>query len=335
MPATLFLTHRGLFQQQRILSVAPPELQISLLRDASKEQILASIPAMEFLITEREDVIDADIIAAARKVRLIQRLGSQTWDIDLTAARSAGIPVCCWPDMSTIHVAEHCVMQILTLLRRTREMNAIMDQTAWNQPSKRCDEDTFAYNWTGRTGVVALRERTVGILGFGEIGRELAAMLKGFGCRVLYNKRRRMSELGEKELQVTFASQEEILREADIVVCLRPFSADAAQSMNGQVFASMKNGSYFTFCGGSGMVNEDDLIACLRSGQLAGAALDTYTFEPLPKDSPLLVLRAESAALNILLTPHVAAGTGGGSRRSEYSNLLHCLNGEALLYQVA
>jgi len=335
MSATLFLTHRGHFHQQRILAAAPENLEISLRRDASKVEILRLLPEMEFLITEREDLIDADMIAAGRKLRLIQRLGSQTYDIDLAAAKAASIPVCNWPDPSTIFVAEHCMMQTLVLLKKVREMSYVMNQAAWERPALRSDEDTFAYNWSGRLGVRGLWEKTAGILGFGEIGRELAVMLKGFNVRVLYNKRRQMSAQAEKELAISFTSTDELVRQSDVVYCLLPFIAETAQSMNAELFAKMKPGSYFVFCGGSGMVNEDDLIAALRSGHLAGAALDTYTYEPLPKDSPLLAMHRAADSVNLLLTPHVAAGTDGGSRKSEYTNLTRRMAGEPLLYQVA
>ena len=120
MPKTLFLTHRGAWQNQRLISAAPAALGLEFIqrRDASKEEILSLIPEAEFLISEREDVIDADIIAAARKLRLIQRLGSQTYDIDRQAAKAAGIPVCFWPDLGTIAVAEHCMMQTLAILKK-------------------------------------------------------------------------------------------------------------------------------------------------------------------------------------------------------------------------
>lgn len=227
------------------------------------------------------------------------------------------------------------MMQILVLLKKTREMSSIMAQAAWEQPSQRCDEDTFAYNWTDRTGVGTLWEKTSGILGFGEIGRHLALMLKGFNCRVFYHKRRQMPSQAESELSITYASPDEVLRQSEVVICLVPFINHAAQSIDAGVFSRMKAGSYFVFCGGSGMVNEDDLIAALRSGHLAGAALDTYTFEPLPKDSPLLDVHRAAEPVNLLLTPHVAAGTGSGNRQSEYSNLMRRLAGEPLLNRVA
>ena len=91
---TLFITHRGERHQQAALDAAPAELDVTLRRSPSKDEIIALLPGKEFLITERSGEIDADIIRAGHDLRLIQRLGAQTHDIDLDAARAAGIPVC-------------------------------------------------------------------------------------------------------------------------------------------------------------------------------------------------------------------------------------------------
>jgi phosphoglycerate dehydrogenase-like enzyme len=331
---TLFLTHRGQFHQQNILAAAPEELEITMLRDASKEEILRLLPAMDFLMTEREDVIDADLIAAGRKLRLIQRLGSQTWDIDLAAAKKSSIPVCYWPDQSVINVAEHALMMTLNLVKKMRELSATIDAVGWTGSPRLSDEDTFAYNWTGRKGIGTLRHKQVGILGLGEVGRELAARLKGFDCQVLYHKRRRMPLAAEKEIGITYLPWEDLTGRSDVIYGLLPYSNVASQSFDASFFARMKPGSYFVFCGGSGLVDEQDLLDALHSGHLAGAALDTYTYEPLPVDSPLLTLHRDPS-VNLILTPHVAAGTLTAGRSEDYSNLLRRLGGRDLLYRVA
>jgi phosphoglycerate dehydrogenase-like enzyme len=106
---TLFLTSRGGRHQQNALNAAPSDLDITMRRDPPREQILRLLPQMEFLITERAGIIDAEIIAAGRNLKLIQQLGSQTWDID--AARRANIPVCYLPAWTCILVAKHAVLQ--------------------------------------------------------------------------------------------------------------------------------------------------------------------------------------------------------------------------------
>jgi lactate dehydrogenase-like 2-hydroxyacid dehydrogenase len=158
--------------------------------------------------------------------------------------------------------------------------------------------------------------------------------LRGFETTVLYHKRRRLPAAAEEQIAIRYAVPGEILRQAGVVYGLLPFAAETAQSLNEAFFAQMKPGAYFVFCGGSGMVDETALIEALRSGHLAGAALDTYTMEPLPKESPLLALHRD-LAVNLILSPHVAGGTVPSGRRGDYTNLTRLLAGEELLYRVA
>ncbi len=335
---TLFITHRGERHQKAALDSAPPELAVTVRRTPSKEEILARLPGIEFLITERTGEIDADIIAAGKNLRLIQRLGSQTYDIDLAAAQAAEIPVCYLPVRGCIMVAEHMLLQMLALAKRLREVMDVTEEAQdYGQPPKRCDEDYFAYNWSGRQGVTGLWGSTVGILGMGEIGTELARRLRGFGCTVLYNKRNRLPAAAEQELNVGFAEVGEMLAASDIVCMLLPFFPETEQSLGADFFAAMKPGALFVDCGGSGVVDEEALAAALRSGHLAGAALDTFTFEPIALDDPLLALARDPRA-NVVLTPHTAAGTGvigRGERVEDYDNLLRVLRGEPLVGRLA
>lgn len=331
---TLFITHRGLRHQQAALEAAPAELEVTMRRSPSKEEIIALLPEMEFLISERTGEIDADIIAAGKKLRLIQRLGSQTYDIDLEAARAAGIPVCYLPVRSCIMVAEHMLLQMLALAKRLREvMDLTLEADDFGQPPRRCDEDYFAYNWTGRENILGLWGATVGILGMGEIGTELARRLRGFGCTVLYNKRNPLPEAAERELNVQFAGVDDMLARSDYVCMLLPFFPETEQSLSRDFFAKMKPGSIFVSCGGSGVVDEEALAEALRSGHLYGAAVDTYTFEPIAPDDPLLPLARDPRA-NIVLTPHTAAGTvaaASSERYGDYTNIMRVLHGEPLV----
>ncbi len=331
---TLFITHRGLRHQQAALEAAPAELEVTIRRSPSKEEIIALLPEMEFLISERTGEINADIIAAGKKLRLIQRLGSQTYDIDLEAARAAGIPVCYLPVRSCIMVAEHMLLQMLALAKRLREvMDLTLEADDFGQPPRRCDEDYFAYNWTGRENILGLWGATVGILGMGEIGTELARRLRGFGCTVLYNKRNPLPEAAERELNVQFAGVDDMLARSDYVCMLLPFFPETEQSLSRDFFAKMKPGSIFVSCGGSGVVDEEALAEALRSGHLYGAAVDTYTFEPIAPDNPLLPLARDPRA-NIVLTPHTAAGTvaaASSERYGDYTNIMRVLHGEPLV----
>ncbi|MCA9907456.1 MAG: hypothetical protein KC519_02320, partial [Anaerolineae bacterium] len=108
-PKTIFTTERSPFHQERALAAAPPDLDITLLHRPSREALQNALVDAEYLISERVGLIDAELIAAAPRLKLILRLGSLTHDIDLDAARSAGVIVCRWPDAGAIRVAEHTI----------------------------------------------------------------------------------------------------------------------------------------------------------------------------------------------------------------------------------
>ena len=336
----LFLTERSLRHQQDALAGAPPELEIVMLRRPTRAELLSTIADSEFLISERADVIDAEVISAGKELRLIQRLGSLTYDIDLQAAQQAGIPVCTWPIRGCILVAEHIVMQMLALVKRLPEVKLVAEQAAeWGRVSRRTDENIFAYNWSGRSGIDGIEGATVGILGFGEIGAELARRLIGFcPAQILYNKRQQLPISTERELGLTFAPYDQLIRESDFLCSLLPFYPATDQSLNSQSFASMKPGALLVHCGSGSVIDEQALATALHSGQLAGAALDTFEWEPIRPDNPLLPL-ARDPQMNVLLTPHTAAGAGSAKastaapvRSTDYTNILRLLAGEPLLY---
>lgn len=334
---TLFLTQRGLQHQQWALEGAPPELELIMRRGASREELLALLAEAEFLISERTGVIDAEMIAAAPRLRLIQRLGRQTWDIDLDAARRAGAPVCYQPINGCVMVAEQMMLQMLGLLKRVREaMHVTAEAADYGVATQRGDEDTFAYNWSQRGGIGRLTGATVGILGFGEIGLEVAEQLRGFHCVVLYHKRTRLPAMVEEQLRLEYATPDAIATRSDIVCSLLPYQGPQ-EPIDATWFARMKPGSLFVHCGSGATVDEAALLDALRLGHLAGAALDTYTYEPLRPDNPL-VQAVQEPVLNLILTPHIAAGgvtAGGHGRVQDYDNILALLEGRALRYQIA
>lgn len=340
MISVLFLTDRGLLHQQDVLAAAPPELNVHLLRRPAREQALRCLPEVEFLISERSGEIDGAMIAAGKRLRLIQRLGSLTYDIDLDAARAAGIPVAAWPIPMCMRVAEHMLLQMLALAKRLPEVTAVANAAGhWGRPSQRTDEDTFTWNWSRRRDVGELFGRTVGILGFGEIGAELARRLRGFApARVLYHKRQRLPTAAEAELGVTYAGPDELLAQSDHVCCLLPYSAQTDMLIDAGFLSRLKAGTCLVGCGSGSVVDEAALAQALRAGHLAGAALDTFEWEPIRPDNPLLSLARDPTA-NVLLTPHTAAGgdsdAGDVGRQEDYENVARLLRGEPILHRVA
>jgi lactate dehydrogenase-like 2-hydroxyacid dehydrogenase len=336
--ATVFITHRGLFHQQAALDAAPPDLDITMLRTPTKEEILGLLPGTEFLISERSGIIDEEIIRAGKNLRLIQRLGSQTHDIDMDAAKSAGVPVCYLPIRSCIMVAEHMMMQILGLSKRVNEMMEVVRsaETFGKEPT-RCSEDIFAYNWSEREDIHGLWESTVGILGMGEIGFELARRLRNFGCKVLYNKRNPLPSFTERDLNIQYAKLDDLVSSSDYVCILLPFLPETEQSLNSEFFSKMKPGSCFISSGGSGVIDEKSLADAISSGRLYGAAVDNFTWEPIREDCPLLE-PARKPGANVILTPHTAAGTvpqvNKDLRINDYQNLVRIINGEELVFRL-
>jgi len=335
---TLFLTERGLRHQQDALAAAPPELDVTILRRPDAETLRPLLAEAVFLISERAGVVDRAMIAAAPNLKMILRLGSLAHDIDLDAARAAGVVVATWPQRGVIMVAEHVVMQMLALVKRLREVEAIAVAAGDWGPARRTDEDTFAYNWSGRRGIGGLWQQTVGILGFGEIGAELARRLRGWECRVLYNRRRRLPEWTERELGIEYAAQEELLARSRFLVNLLPYFPETDLSLGRAQFAAMMPGAFLVSCGSGSVIDEAALADAVRSGHLAGVALDTFEWEPLRPDNPLRRLAAEGPRWNVLLTPHTAAGAPPAgvvpTRAGDYEPILRFLRGEPISHRL-
>lgn len=336
------LSHRVLYlcplaevHLERRRRAAPPGIEPIMRRNPSREEIIELLPSAECLISDRAAVIDRDVIAVGRHLKLIQRIGSLTHDIDLEAAREFGVPVAYWPLRSCIFVAEHLLMQMLALLKRARPMHAIAtSRQTWGREPKRTDENTFAYNWSGQRGIYGLWQATVGILGLGEIGVEVARRLRGFETRTLYYKRHRLPLTIEQELSLSYLTAEELIAQSDVLVSLLPYSPETDTFLNASRLALMKPTAILVHCGSGSVIDEQALAQALRSGRIFGAALDTYEWEPIPPDHPLLSLPDDT---NLLLTPHTAAGDPTmypDELTRYYDNCLRALAGEPIAYRV-
>jgi phosphoglycerate dehydrogenase-like enzyme len=309
-----------------------------MLRRPSREVLDSHLAEAVFLITERAGATDGEMIAAAPKLKMILRLGSLAHDIDLDAARTAGVTVSTWPQRGVIMVAEHVVMQMRGLVKRLREVEAIARSAGNWGPSRRTDEDTFAYNWSGRQGIGGLWRRTIGILGFGEIATELARRLRGWECRVLYNRRRRLPDWVETSLGIEYASQDALLAQSDFLVNLLPYFPETDRALRTEQFARLKPGAFLFSCGSGSVLDEAALADAVQRGRLAGVALDTYEWEPIKPDNPLRLLAAEGQHRNVLLTPHTAAGAPAAgvipTRVDDYTPILRFLRGEPVPYRL-
>ncbi len=227
---------------------------------------------------------------------------------------------------SVINVAEHLVLQILALNKRIVEAQQVINtQISDSGKSNQTTADLFAYNWSGMTNLQRLTDKTIGILGFGQIGTELSSRLKGWNCQILYNKRRRLPEEVEKMLGITYAEIEDLTAQSDYLCNLLPYNKSTHLSLDATFFDQMKQGSYFISCGAGSVMNFNDLAQKVKSGWLAGVAIDSFDIEP-PKQSHPLISLIHKDNYNVFLTPHIAAGNTQDpieKRKQDYNNILN------------
>ena len=337
MPAhrLLFLTDRGQRHQRAALNAAPPDLEVIIKRRPSPAELDSALPTAEFLISERNQPVTAAMLNRANRLKLIVRLGSLAHDIDLVMAREKGIHVSVQPVLGSILVAEHMVMMTLAVLKRLGRSLASANTADHKRPAQRTDENTFSFNWLGYTDLVGLFGKTVSILGLGEIGVELARRFRPFGLeRLYYYKRRRYPQAVERSLGLHYADMTECIKEADVLVSLLPYSTETDRSIHAGAFALMKPTAVLVHAGSGSVIDEQALVVALKSGKLAGAALDTYEYEPLQPTHSLVQL-ARNPASNLLLTPHTAAASFLSDRSEDYAEIVRFLKGEPLKYGVA
>ena len=256
----------------------------------------------------------AAAIAAAPKLRLIQKIGVGVNTIDLAAAAARGIPVCNLPGTNAPAVAEMALLLMLASLRRMPQFDAGLRAGQWAVPPSVQD----------RLG--ELGGRSVGLVGFGAVPRVLAPILAAMGCRVRYTARTPHPEAG-----LEFRRLESLLAESDIVSLHVPLVPETTRMIDAVALAGMKPGAILINTARGGLVDEAALLAALTSGHLGAAGLDVFDQEPTSADNPLFKLD------NVVVAPHVAWLTTGTFERSfalAAENCRRLAAGEALLHRV-
>lgn len=245
--------------------------------------------------------IDEATLDRAPSAELIVKLDSGTGSV--TAAHTArGIALHKVESPALISVAEHAVTLICAVFKRLgiaeqRFRDGVMVD---GMSPELTTQESYAYNWVGLERFEALYGKTIGLVGLGKIGTEVATRLRAFACDVAYTKRNRLSEEDERALGVRYLPFDELLAASHCVSLHSRFDEDTGIIMGAAEFALMRQGSFFVNTARGRLVDEDALVAALESGHLAGAGLDVFQYEPLQTDSPLL------RTPNTILTPHTA-----------------------------
>jgi phosphoglycerate dehydrogenase-like enzyme len=280
----------------------------------SEADLIAAIRDADFAIAGQVGV-NAAMLGAATKLKLLHKWGVGTDNIDVEAARRLGIRVARTTGSNAVAVAEFSLAMILMALRYPAFGHQMMQQGEWRGPGSLPGE-TFL-----------LSGKTVGIVGLGAIGQTLARLLKGFGCRILYVKRTPLSPADEAALGVTAASIDEIIAQADVISLNCPLTPQTANLFDATAFARMKRSAVLINAARGGVVVEADLADALQRKVIAAAAMDVFNTEPLPADSPLRGLD------NLTLTPHLAASTAdtfAPTVRRMFANMEKVARGEPI-----
>ena len=269
------------------------EAGIRLLRDRGFEvdvdgdsDLTEAIGRYDALIVRSATKVTADLIARADNLKVIGRAGVGIDNVDVDAATRRGIVVANAPESTVISAAEHTIGLLVALTRNIPQAHAALKQGRWERK---------AY------GGVELADKTLGVLGFGRIGQQVARRAAGLGMRVVaydpFVPPDRFRELGVERVE----SDDEVYAAADFLTLHLPLTDETRKSINANAFGKMRDGVRIVNAARGALVDEDDLLDALKSGKVGGAALDVFSTEPY--SGPLLELD------NVVVTPHLAAST--------------------------
>jgi D-3-phosphoglycerate dehydrogenase / 2-oxoglutarate reductase len=252
-----------------------------------REEIKSLLGETEILIVRSRTQVDRDLLAGAKKLKLAIRAGIGLDNIDVAAATDAGVVVMNAPTGNIVTTAEHAIAMLFAVSRRIPQADASMRAGKWDKKSFQGNE---------------IRNKTIGIVGFGNIGKAVAERARGLSMKVVaYDPY--LTEEAAARHQVKLLSLDDLLATADYVTLHLPMMESTRNLIDEKAIQKMKKGAFLINCARGGIVDESALARALESKHLAGAALDVFEKEPLQLDSPLLK-RPE-----VVLTPHLGAST--------------------------
>jgi D-3-phosphoglycerate dehydrogenase len=265
---------------------ATPGIEVDVNTGLDRETLKRIIEPYHGLVIRSATKVTADIIDAARNLKVIGRAGIGLDNVDIPAATSKGIVVMNTPEGNTITTAEHTIAMMMALSRNIPQATASLKAGKWEKKQLQGRE---------------LFSKTLGIIGAGHIGRIVADRAKGLKMKVIvYDPYIKPDTL--KALDLEPVSFDELLQRADYITIHTPKTNETAHMLNKDTMARMKKGAMLINCARGGIVNEDDLYDALQSGHLSGAAMDVFSKEP-PGEIKLMSLPS------FICTPHLGAST--------------------------
>lgn len=296
---------------EKLRALLPPGFVLTHGTARGDEHMKEIIAEADYAISGQV-AVSGDVLRAARKLKLLHKWGVGYDNIDIATAKELGIKVARTTGSNALPVAEFALGLMISALRYIGYGHAELKKGHWSTGS--LPGETFM-----------LSGKTVGIIGFGAIGQNVAKLLRGFGCTILYSKRQPLTAEEEAALGVRHASLDAILAQADIVSLHCPLTPETTNLIGREAFAKMKKTAVLINVARGGVVDESALVTALREREIAGAAMDVYAIEPLPADSELLTLD------NLVVTPHLAAMAADNFAPTVsrmFANIAHVSRGE-------
>ncbi|MEX1134505.1 MAG: hydroxyacid dehydrogenase [Acidimicrobiia bacterium] len=261
--------------------------QVTRVDDSATDAFQAALAEADGLVVRSATRVTRELLAKGPRLKVVGRAGVGVDNIDLPAATERGIAVLNSPAGNTVAAAELTMALILSVVRRVAEADRSMRAGKWER---------------SRLRGLQLKDRTLGLVGAGRIGSEVAGRCRAFGMKILaydpYLTAERANDIG-----LALTGLDEVLTHGDIISLHVPLTDETFHLIDEGALSRMKPGAFVVNVSRGGVIDEEALGRALIGGRLAGAALDVFEFEPLPPDSPLLNLP------NVVLTPHLGAST--------------------------
>lgn len=290
MPVIVMTNHYGKVPYQIVQRVVPEGFTLKMAERADRKSLLALVPEADYLLAGGRSPIDRELLSCASRLKMIQRTGGGMDTVDAGAVFERGIPVYVNRGVNAASVAEHTVMLLLSVLRRTAVIDAQLRQGIWKKQEN---------------GILnhELWKKTVGLVGMGEIGQKTARMLSGFEVRLLYHTPKRKPEELEFALGLTWMPYEELLAQSDIVIFQCALNDRTRGMLGEKQIKKMKQGSIVINTARGALIDEKALADALKSGWIAGAGLDVFEKEPPAVDNAFFPMK------NVVLSPHIGGVT--------------------------
>lgn len=259
--------------------------------DITPEELVKSIPDYDAIVVRSRTKVTREVIEASHKLKIIARAGVGVDNVDVEAATEKGIMVVNAPESTSITVAEHTMGIILSLARKISIADKSVKEGKWEKSKFMGSE---------------LAGKTLGVIGMGRIGSQVATRCKAFDMEILVNDPYITEEVASR-LGAKIIERDTLFKEADVITIHVPLTPETKHSIGREQFALMKDTACIVNCARGGIINEEELFEALSTGEIGGAGLDVFEKEP-PEGNPLLTLD------NLVATPHIGASTREAQR---------------------